>query len=132
MANHDDKTTENLLAKTKALFDGSVQELDAATRKRLREARQRALEELDSPPWFAAPKVWAPAAAAIVLAVLIVPGLERGIPDAEGDFGTVAAADLELLLGEEELEMLAELEFYEWLDAENVIESGGEIVDGVG
>jgi hypothetical protein len=132
MANHDEQATEKLLEKSKSLFDGSVQELDAASRTRLRAARQRALAQLDSPPWFAAPKVWAPAASAIILAVLIVPGLERGVSSPDGDFGTVAAADLELLLGEEELEMLAELEFYEWLDAEDVIEPGGEIEDGVG
>ena len=44
----------------------------------------------------------------------------------------MAAADLEILLGEEELEMLAELEFYEWLELEAPEESGNEGIDGVG
>ena len=64
--------------------------------------------------------------------LVTLPLLEQSGTGGGASFESMAAADLEILLGEEELEMLAELEFYEWLDLEAPEESGSEGVDGVG
>jgi hypothetical protein len=131
----DDKrtTSEQLLEDAKRLFDASVEGIDAGTAGRLRAARQRATREAAPWAWAASPRLWLPAAAAAgLLAVLVLPGLQQAPPDNERGFGTVAATDLEILLGEEELEMLAELEFYEWLDLQDGGAGEDEIADGVG
>ena len=132
--NTQDKPAEtDFLEGSKALFDSSVDRIDGATRARLRAARERALEELAPRARFGGPRLWIPAAAAAALVALVtLPLLEQSGTDADTGFETMAAADLEILLGEEELEMLAELEFYEWLELEAPDESGSEGVDGVG
>ncbi|NIW24028.1 MAG: hypothetical protein GWN29_05330 [Gammaproteobacteria bacterium] len=129
----DKQAETELLERSKALFDGSVDGIDGATRGRLRSARERALEELAPRARFGGPRLWIPAVAAAALVALVtLPLMERGGAGPDTGFETMAAADLEILLGEEELEMLAELEFYEWLELEAPAESGSEVVDGVG
>lgn len=129
----DTPAERELLEASKALFDSSVDGIDGATRARLRASRARALEELSPRSRFSGAWLWIPAAAAAALVALVtLPLMERNGTDAASGFETMAAADLEILLGEEELEMLAELEFYEWLELEAPDESGGEVVDGVG
>lgn len=132
--NMQDKPAEReLLEGSKALFDSSVDSIDGATRARLRAARERALEELVPRTLFGGARLWIPAVAAAALVALVtLPLVQRNGTDADASFETMAAADLEILLGEEELEMLAELEFYEWLELEAPDESGGESTDGVG
>ena len=131
MNTQDNTAEDKLLEGSKALFDSSVDTIDGATRARLRAARERALEELAPRARFGGPRMWIPAVAAAALVALVtVPLLERSGTDA--DFESLAATDLEILLGEEELEMLAELEFYEWLELEAQDESGSEGIDGVG
>lgn len=131
----DDKRLRSgkLLEDSKRLFDASVASVDAVTAGRLRAARQRATQEAAPRAWALRPRVWLPAAvAAGLMAVLVMPGLQPTAPEGERGFGTVAATDLEILLGEEELEMLAELEFYEWLDLQDGGAAENEIADGVG
>jgi hypothetical protein len=132
--NMQDKPAEReLLEGSKALFDSSVDSVDGTTRARLRAARERALEELVPRTLFGGARLWIPAVAAAALVALVtLPLVHRNGTDADAGFETMAAADLEILLGEEELEMLAELEFYEWLELEAPDESGGESIDGVG
>ena len=132
MTNHDSEHRD-LLADSKRLFDASVDGIDAATAGRLRAARRCALEPAGRSSWVAPLRLWLPtAAAAALLAVWLVPGQEYGTPTPERDFATVAATDLEILLAEEELEMLAEFEFYEWLDVEDGAAAGDEASDGIG
>lgn len=122
---------EDLVDRSKRLFDAGVDGLDAATLARLRRARERALEELTPWAWLKTPRVWLPAAAAASLVVVLAPQLvERGT-EAQNNFEAVAAQDLEILLSEQELEMLADFEFYEWLDLQDVDGSESE-TDGVG
>lgn len=126
-------TEEELLESSKSLFDKGVEEVDGATRAKLRRARERALQGLAPRPLFGGARLWIPAAvAAAIVALVTLPLVDRGATQAETGFETMAAADLEILLGEEELEMLAELEFYEWLDLQGSGDGGGEGVDGVG
>ena len=96
----------------KELFDESVEKLDAATLSRLNQGRQRALAELQSAPtpWLR----WAPAAgvtAAVLVAVMVAMP-----PQGEVEALPSSVADMEILLGEDSIEMLEELEFYALID----------------
>jgi hypothetical protein len=105
--------------RAKQAFDRSVLDVDASTRAKLAQARKRAVEEARTPRGFgsllpASPLVPAGALAAGLLAAVLV---WQSHP--RGDLGSqpLASADLELLLGDEDLEMLDEdMEFYAWLE----------------
>jgi len=100
--------------KLKATFDASVEELDAATLSRLNRSRHMALAELQRPrhQWSR----WMPAtgvAAAAVVAVMVLQS-----PTAVNDLpATAIVTDMEILLGEDSIEMLEDLEFYSWIDS---------------
>ena len=107
------KSTDEAFSKqAKASFDETVEQLDAATLSKLNRARHAALAEMQQPTrqWSR----WMPAtgvAAAALVAVMIMQnpaGIDEPLP--------VAVADMEILLGEDSIEMLEELEFYSWLD----------------
>ena len=106
------RSDETFTKEAKALFDESVDKLDAATLSTLNRSRHRALEELQGSrqQWLR----WAPAsgvAVAVLVAVLVTqpePVVVDELP--------AAAADMEILLGEESIEMLEDLEFYAWID----------------
>jgi len=106
------KSDEQFAQDAKKVFDTSVDELDGATLSTLNQSRHRALEELQSSRTRLLR--WAPAAgvaAAVLLAVMVtLPG-----PD-QTKLMPSAVTDMEILLGEESIEMLEELEFYSWLD----------------
>ena len=105
------KPDDQLTDRARQHFDESVEALDAATLSRLNRGRQAALANAGRrrSRWV----LWAPlsgvAAAALVAAVLLQ------LPQA--DVPEIAvAADLDILLGEESIDMLEDLEFYAWLD----------------
>jgi hypothetical protein len=115
------KTDEALAQAAKKAFDQSVDGLDAATLSRLNRGRQAALAELKSPgrQWLR----WMPAtgvAAAVVLVMMTFRG------PGEIDVINAPATDFELLLSEENIEMLEDLEFYSWLDSQE-IEGDGDL-----
>lgn len=98
----------------KAAFDSSVDELDAATLSRLNRARHEALAELERPrhQWSR----WMPAtgvAAAVLVAIVML----QSPVTIDGEVGPTNLTDMEILLGEDSIEMLEELEFYSWIDA---------------
>jgi len=117
----------------KDAFDASVRELDAATRQRLVQARERALEGAGTTKlglgwsWSLAPG--GALAAAALVAVLLVVHRER--PElGPQQFGT---SDLEILLGQEDLAMLDDdIEFYSWLEDQPELAPSGANGDGVG
>ena len=113
------KTDEQLAREAKQAFDQSVDGLDAATLSRLNRGRQAALAAGSRPvrQWLR----WVPATG-VAAAVLLVLITQQG----PGDVEVIAApvADLEILLGEESIEMLEELEFYSWLDTEELAGDG--------
>ena len=111
----DENLGSELERRTRRLFDESVGALDAATRSRLTQARHRALEERASRDrgwaWSLVPAVTV--AATALVAWLVV----SQAPQPNDDVRTAQLTDLEILLGEEDLEMLdEELEFYGWLE----------------
>ena len=103
--------SDELHSKAKQLFDDSVDGLDAATLSRLNRGRHEALAEAGRRRTLVR---WAPAgglAAAAVVAVVMVQS-----PDVTEAPPGSTAADFEILLGEDSLDMLEDLEFYDWLD----------------
>ena len=116
---------EELRTQAKALFDDSVEQLDAATLSRLNQGRQKALEEIQAVRPAGHWARWVPAgglAAAAVVAVVVWQGtpVEHSAPAAG------SATDFEILLSEDSLDMLEDLEFYSWMDAAN-LDSGGDV-----
>jgi hypothetical protein len=104
--------------RAKRAFDDSVAALDAATRSKLTQARYRALEQHVSASdrgWRASLLPVGTVAATALVAWLVV----WQTPPRPVDVPTASLPDLEILLGEEDLEMLdEELEFYGWLEAQ--------------
>jgi len=115
------ETDDKLAAGAKRTFDDSVDRLDAATLSRLNRGRQAALAAARQTErhWLR----WMPVAgatAAVLLAVFAV----RGPADVGGI--DAPASDLDILLGEESIEMLEDLEFYSWLVTQD-LEADGDL-----
>jgi hypothetical protein len=127
MSERDERSFEE---RTKQTFDASVAGLDAATRSRLNRARQRALEELAAPrsrgwQWSLVPVGALAAAAAIAWLVV----WQQPPPAADPGLQVATLGDLEILLGEEDIEMLdEEIDFYGWLEEQPEFEATGDSV----
>jgi hypothetical protein len=132
MSVHDERngSGERLAHEAGRLLRRSAEELDAATLSRLNRARQNALAEFDRrhAPRAAWREGWRPAlsvAAVSALAVALWVGREpANAPSPAGALpppaiasATSQAVDLELILADENLELIEELEFYDWLEA---------------
>ncbi len=120
-------SVEDIENQARAAFDASVEQIDAATRSRLTQARHAALAELERPGTRLAS--WIPAAAmaaAAVLAVALWLGPRGpGQPVLPG-LAAQAVEDLELISAGEDLDMLGEEpEFYAW--ATGLVASGDEV-----
>ena len=111
------------------LLEG-VDSLDGRTRSRLTQARQAAIAQLDSGSSRPAilPGRWlAPAgglAAAVLVAALWLSGTAWVETSPQSAGSTVAVAgspldDIAIMADAESLELLEEIEFYAWLDAES-------------
>lgn len=109
MNESDDKFAKE----AKALFDESVDGLDAATLSALNRRRHAALEAARGrrSQWLR----WAPAVgvtAAVVVAVMLA------MPRPDG-MEAVPLEDMDILLGEDSIEMLEDLEFYAWMELQD-------------
>ena len=114
---NDDNVGSNFERRTKRAFDDSVAALDAATRSKLTQARHRALEEQAAARdrgWRSSLVPAGTVAATALVAFLVVWQVTPPVP---GPQETASLNDLEILLGEEDLQMLdEEIEFYGWLE----------------
>lgn len=115
---------QRLVESAKALFDDSVDSLDAASLSKLNQGRQAALAELPAHGARIHWARWMPAtgiaAAALVAVVMLqTPGVVELPPE--------TASDFEILIGEDDLDMIEELEFYSWIDLADL-----ESTDNVG
>jgi hypothetical protein len=120
--------------RAKEAFDRSAAELDASTRSRLTQARHRALAELPKTGRRRGWQSWlVPAGAVAAAALVAVLVLDPRHPASDGGPQVAALADLEILLGEEDLEMYdEEIEFYAWLEEQPEFTPPAATGDGVG
>lgn len=105
---------EEIVTQAKALFDDSVERLDAATLSRLNQGRHEALARLGLTRPVGHWARWMPAtgiAAAAVIAVVVWQGAPVDGPVPALD----SATDFEILTSEDNLDMLEDLEFYDWM-----------------
>lgn len=112
------------LARVRADLDASVQALDGATRSRLNRARQLALAGAGARRWRA--PAWGVTAATAALALALAgtwvhPGRAPVAPTPP-DRLLLDAADFDLLVAPDELQLYEDLAFYRWLDGP----AGGE------
>lgn len=127
----DERDFRNFEQRAKRVFDDSVASLDAATRSRLTQARFRALEEQTvaqrARGWRRSLIPVGTVAATALVAWLVVTQSRPPLPSE--DVQAAALGDLEILLGEEDLEMLdEELEFYGWLEEQPEFADAGDSV----
>lgn len=106
---------EDLEQRSRELFEHSVGRLDARTRSRLNQARQKALTELNRSStrryWLAAPL--GGLAAAALVAVLLMSGRESAAPQLEA--ATLPLDDFDIVADDDSFEMIQDVEFYSWL-----------------
>lgn len=96
-----------------------TESLDAATQSKLNQARQRALDELDTgrSRSFGTLPLAGATAAAVVIAVVIATRVDFGPQGSSAPaMAEVAADDFELLLAGDDLDMIEDYEFYEVLE----------------
>ena len=105
------------LQKTRARLDAAEQDIDGATLGRLRAARREALAGVARKPPLLQRWVWLPAGGvALALALTVVPlGQDEQALEVAAS-GPDVLEDLELLGGEDSLDMIGELEFYLWIE----------------
>ena len=128
-------TEQEVAARVRELLNQGVEELDPAIAGRLRAARRQALESADAsrkarfafPPLSRQWYLGGATAATVMLAVLIAAPWQDAVEDPSQGTGeivagaenedqvSVAALDLEMMSEDETLELLEELEFYQWL-----------------
>ena len=117
----NDKTNDpadtRLAGTAKALFNDSVDSLDAATLSALNRNRQQALEQAARSPLAFRWQRWLPAAGLAAGAVLAVM-LWTGNPAGDALTPPSTATDLDIILEVDDFEMLEDLEFYSWIDLE--------------
>lgn len=124
MSKSNEPGESELERKARALFEESVERLDARTRSKLTQARNRALDEVSKGAvqrrWIWAPVGGVTLAAIVAVAVVVQSGGVRSGADA----GALVLEDIDIVAGSENLEMLEDVEFYMWLDASQDPHSG--------
>lgn len=111
-----DSAPEPIEERSRELFESSVERLDARTRSRLNQARQRALAEIKKGStrryWLGLP-AGGLAAAALIAMVLIRGGGETGPPHA--DNGNLLLDDFDIVADADSFDLIQDVEFYSWL-----------------
>ena len=108
--------SEEFEKKARELFEESVERLDARTRSKLTQARNRALDEVKKGAvrrrW-----IWAPAGG-FALAAVVAVGIVLSLGRTPAQPAPTALDDLEIVADQENLDLLQDqdVEFYAWLD----------------
>lgn len=116
--------------RAKSLLDESAQALDAATLSRLNRARQAALAPRRRAAWLFLPAGLA-GACALLLAVGVWHGRRASTTTpaqapvaASANGNAVNAGDLDMIASGDDMEMMQDLDFYAWLDAQDQDNNG--------
>jgi len=129
-ADQDPEAPTGIEARSKAAFDASVGELNANVRSRLTQARFAAVAEMERGKRSRWQRVLFPvggaAAAAIIVAMLVVPGI--GIHRVGQPGAALADEDMPILLDTDNMEMIENMEFYAWLDEETLDDGSAQPV----
>jgi hypothetical protein len=114
---------EVLINQIKQQLEDSCESLDYATQLKLKQARDKALSQKPTDSrqvrtwkWVGMPSL----AAAAAVAVITFSNLQPHNPESPE---SLIFQDMELLAVEEDLELIQELEFYQWLETNDAIES---------
>lgn len=118
--NTNSETT--FLHKARTAFVDSLDQLDTRVLARLRVARMRAVESATSHPTLWHRRFWAlPAGAMVVLLVAFASGVlwwnqnsQPAVPFATGN----NTEDMAIVLGNDNLDMYADMDFYRWLQVQ--------------
>jgi hypothetical protein len=101
--------------RSRALFEASVERLDARTRSRLNQARHVALDELKKGSarryWVGLP-LGGLAAAALVAVILVS---WRGQAPTQLEAAAMPLDDVDIVADSDNIELLQDVEFYSWL-----------------
>lgn len=117
---HADLNEEKLVRLVKTQLDAESGNLDASTLTRLRQARRDAVSQLATPASSGTRRpFWRRAAAATALSVLALALMLTSLtpPDRQLD---LIADDNEILTDEGGIELFAELDFYLWLENQDL------------
>lgn len=113
---------DRLIAAARRGLDASLQALDAQRLSRLNQARHRALERLDQPrsllAWLRSPLAarWLPGGVALAsVALLTFTLVQPAAPPAPPALAQDSTSAFETLALHDDLELLDDLDFYEWL-----------------
>jgi len=114
-----DSSDQQLMQRSRQALDRTIEEMDAATLSRLNRIRHEALSQANNTTH----RGWLMAGALATACVLVIAtGLALRGPTTTPEPIEVAVEspldDLDLLSSNEDLEMLADLEFYAWLETE--------------
>ncbi len=119
---NEKQTSAEQLTSVSELLDRSVDELDQHTVAALRRARAQAVEAASSKPlwqgWLWPAGGLATALAAGLTAIMISTGPANLT-------GELDASEFELLASQDTLEVVEDLEFYQWLSEAMIDEAGG-------
>ena len=110
----ESREPDELLAQIRRELDASTERLDELTVARLRAARARALDAPRAKRPFEAWR-WLVPLAGVATATVIVMALVRPNLSAPDGATLPSEGDIELISAAAPLELLEELEFYEWL-----------------
>ncbi len=106
--------------KTQAVFAASLEQIDPAVEARLREARRRAVASLVPHRFAWHKRYWAVSVGAMTAVVIAIAGTfwwQQSVQPTT-PFATGNNEDMSIVLGNDNLDMYADLDFYSWLQTQ--------------
>jgi len=126
---NDHQDRDHLVTRSRVVFDDAVANLDGQTRSRLNQARQAALAAA-SPRHAPGTRWLLPAGSVAVLALASVFTVHMWqaarAPVTATHVASNAVDDFEIMTSDADLDMLQNMEFYAWLDTQDMNDATGE------
>jgi len=121
---NSEERPDQIEQRTRQLFDEGVASLDAHTLSRLNQARHKALDiarkdRVVMPRWL----MRAGSVAAIALVAAVSFQYMHASQHSELNASVNAMEDMEIIASSEELDLLQDVDFYDWLDAADTPDS---------